>query len=43
VEFADFLKIVGTIQEYWIIIATLPARVMTAADEPAAARYTPRA
>jgi CheY-like chemotaxis protein len=27
VRFEDFLKVVATIQEYWIFIATLPARV----------------
>jgi CheY-like chemotaxis protein len=27
VRFEDFLKVVTTIQEYWIFIATLPARV----------------
>ncbi len=27
VSFEDFIKVVTTIQEYWIFIATLPARV----------------
>jgi CheY-like chemotaxis protein len=27
VRFEDFLKVVATIEEYWIFIATLPARV----------------
>lgn len=27
VRFEDFLKVVATIQEYWIFIATLPVRV----------------
>lgn len=29
VRFEDFIKVVTTIQEYWILIATLPATVRT--------------
>jgi two-component system response regulator len=29
VRFEDFIKVVATIQEYWILIATLPAPVRT--------------
>jgi CheY-like chemotaxis protein len=36
VQFADFMRVVGSIQEYWIIIATLPPTTTEVSAAPSA-------